>query len=176
MASFGLEMGTMWLTEKPTMPTIAWYWQRCFSLFGVWALTAPPVINESTSLTIIKSLYLPISYLSFLCISISVVVPSVINSSICVGVEHCISKLQAVEEFDRRNGLNPCRQHEVMFTWFTRYSFLQFANCIEFVSKTSSVSLLLTTQHELQIGELPPALFYRISWDTTTKSLSGILI
>ena len=120
----------------------------------------PQVINESTSLTIIKSLYLPISYLSFLCISISVVVPCVIKSSICVGVEHCISKLQAVEEFDRRNGLNPCRQ-QVMFTWFTRYSFLQFANCIEFVSKTSSVSLLLTTQHELQIEELAPALFYR---------------
>ncbi|XP_074611874.1 uncharacterized protein LOC141866295 [Acropora palmata] len=54
--------------------------------------------------------------------SISVVVPSG-NSSICFGVEHCISKLQVVEEFGRRNALNPSRQHEVIFTWFTRELF-----------------------------------------------------
>ena len=126
---------------------------RCFLLFGIWARTASQVINESTSLTTIKNLYLLISYHSF-CISITVVVPSG-NSSICVGVEHCISKWQVVKEFDRRNGLSPCRQHEVTFTWFTRYPFLEFANCLEFISKTSSVSLLLTMQRELQIGELP---------------------
>ena len=67
-----------------------------------------------------------ISYLFFLCISIGVVVPSG-NSSIRLGVEHCISKLQVVEEFDRWNGLNPCRQDVVIFTWFIRYFFLQFA-------------------------------------------------
>ena len=49
---------------------------RCFSLFGISARTALQVINESTSLTSIKNHYLPISYHSFLCISISVVVPS----------------------------------------------------------------------------------------------------
>ena len=86
-----------------------------------------------------KDFCLLISYLSFLCISISVVVPSG-NSSMDLGVEHYISKLQVVEEFDRRNGLNPCRQDVVIFTWFTRYSFLQFANCIEFISETGFVS------------------------------------
>ena len=39
------------------------------------------------------------------------------------------------------------------------------------------LSLLLTMQHEFLFGELPaPSLFYRIGGDTTTKSLSGILI
>ena len=71
------------------------------------------------------------------------------NSSIRLGVEHCMSKLQVVEEFDKRNGLNPCRQHEVIFTLFTRYSFfnLQFANCLEFISQTTSVSLVRAEQY-----------------------------
>ena len=144
MACFGLEMGTMWLTGNPR---IAWYWQMFLIFFGISARTAPQVINESTALSSINNYYLPISYHSFLCISISVVVPSD-NSAKCVGVEHCISKLQVVKEFDRRKGLYPCWQHEVIFTWFTRYSLLQFANCVEFISKTSSVSLLLTTQRD----------------------------
>ena len=38
-----------------------------------------------------------------MCISVSVLVPSG-NSSIGLGVGHCISKLQVVEEFDRRDG------------------------------------------------------------------------
>ena len=37
-----------------------------------------------------------------MCISVSVVVPSG-NSSIGLGVGHCSSKLQVVEEFDRSN-------------------------------------------------------------------------
>ena len=121
-------------------PLLVWKWEqcdwlegtvlaKCVSSFGIWARAAPQVITESTSLTTIKKDFcLLISYLFFLCISISVVVPSG-NSSIRLGVEHCISKLQVVKEFDRRNGLNPCRQHVVIFTWFTRYSFLQFAIC-----------------------------------------------
>ena len=111
---------------------------------------------------------MPISYHSFLCISISVVVPSD-NSSLYVGVEHCVSKLQAVKEFDRGNGLNHCRQHEVTFTRFTRYPFLQFAYCIEFISKTSSVSLLLTMQRALQIGELPNLLLCFIEQGQTLQ-------
>ena len=118
-------MGTMWLTEKPR---VGWYYiGQMFLAF--WHLSK----GSSTGHNWIsifdnhkKDFCLLISYLFFLCISISVVVPSG-NSSIRLGVEHCISKLQVVEEFDRRNGLNPCRQHEVIFTWFTRYSFLQFA-------------------------------------------------
>ena len=39
------------------------------------------------------------------------------------------------------------------------------------------LSLLLTMQHECLFGELPtPCSVYRIGRDTTTKSLSGILI
>ena len=129
MASFGLEMGTMWLTGKPS---VAWYCiGKIFLTF--WHLSK----GSSTGHNWInifdnhkKDFCLLISYLFFLCISISVVVPSG-NSSIRLGVEHCISKLQVVEEFDRRNGLNPCGQDEVIFTWFTRYSFLQFADSLK---------------------------------------------
>ena len=134
---FSLEMGTMWLTGKPS---VAWH------CIGKMFLTFWHLSKDSSTghnwITIFdshkKDFCSLISYLSFLCISISVVVPSG-NSSIRLGVEHCISTLQVVEEFDRRNGLNPCRQHEVIFTWFTRYSFLQFANCREFISHTSSI-------------------------------------
>ena len=130
MACFDLEMGAMRLIGKPSMVL---YGQNVCHLL---AFLAPQVITESTSLTTIKKDFcLLISYISFLCISISLVVPSG-NSCVRLGVEHCISKLQVVEEF----GLSPCRQHEVIFTWFIRYSFLHFASCIEFISQTSSVS------------------------------------
>ena len=120
---------------------IDWKAQCCMVLYGqnvchLLAFLAPQVMTESTSLTAIKKDFcLLISYISFLCISISLVVPSG-NSCVRLGVEHCIFKLQVVEEF----GLSPCRQHEVIFTWFIRYSFLHFASCIEFISQTSSVS------------------------------------
>ena len=42
---------------------------------------------------------------------------------ICLYAWDCISKLLVLEDFDRRNGLKDCVQHEVIFTWFTRYSF-----------------------------------------------------
>ena len=131
-------METMWLTGKPS---VAWY------CVGKMFLTFWHLSKDSSTghkwISIFenhkKDFCLLISYLFFLYISISVVVPSG-NSSICLGVEHCISKFHGVEEFDTRNGLNPCRQYEVIFTWFTRYSSHQFANCIEFISQTSSVS------------------------------------
>ena len=109
----------MWLTGKPS---VAWCCiGKIFLTF--WHLskgssTGHKWINIFDNHK--KDFCLLISYLFFLCISISVVVPSG-NSSIRLGVEHCISKLQVVEEFDRRNGLNPCRQHKVIFTWFARY-------------------------------------------------------
>ena len=60
------------------------------------AFLAPQVMTESTSLTTIKKYFcLLISYISFLCISISLMVPSG-NSCVRLGVEHCISKLQAL--------------------------------------------------------------------------------
>ena len=122
MACFGLGMGNMWLIGKRS---VAWY---CIGKLFVtfWHFSKDSSTGHN---------WINMSYLSFLCISISVV-PSG-NSSLCLRVEHCISKLQVVEVFHRRNGLNPCRQHEVIFTWFTRYSF-QFANCIGFISQTSS--------------------------------------
>ena len=82
-----------------------------------------------------------------MCISISVLVPSG-NSSMCVGVEHCISKLQAVKEFIEIDSTLVDNMWSSSHG-FTQYPFLQFDNCIEFISKTSSVSLLLTMRCEL---------------------------
>ena len=105
MACFDLEMGTMWLIGKPS---VAWY------CIGKMFLTFEHLSKDSSTdhnwIKIFdnhkKDFCLLKSCISSLCISISVVVPSG-NSSVRLGVEHCISKLQVVEEF----GLSPCRQH-----------------------------------------------------------------
>ena len=85
MVCFALEMGTMWLTGKPS---VAWYCVgKMFLTF--WHLSK----DSSTGQNWInvfenhkKDFYLLISYLSFLYTSISVVVPSG-NSSISLGVD-----------------------------------------------------------------------------------------
>ena len=165
----------MWLTGKPS---VAWYCiGKMFLTF--WHLSKGSSIGHNW-INIFdnhkKDFCLLISYLVSLCISISVVVPSG-NSSICLGVEHCISKLQVVEECDTRNGLNPCRQHDSLLISAFNMNSLDL-QCSVFHGRNFPISPVKspkTNRELLQPGAWPATDFFKINEVTCNDLFSHVL-